>query len=100
VALTAWCSWYAHGARVTAHDMLAARASMSRLRAHHGVALDFLLIDDGFQERMGDWLVGSPDLGLPLTELLHALLSSNVSIGLWLAPFIASKGMLTYADVC
>ena len=100
MALTAWCSWYAHGARVTAHDMLAAAQELQRLRAQHGVALDFLLIDDGFQERMGDWLVGSPDLGLPLAELLHALLSSNVSIGLWLAPFIASKGMLTYADVC
>lgn len=88
--VTGWCSWYAHGAHLTAENVRAAARHMKILREDAGIPLQYLQIDDGYQQHMGDWLDPSQSLGIPLEELLQELVAQGTEIALWVAPFVAS----------
>ena len=60
---TGWCSWYFYGPRVTEADILANLGTINE----HKVDLRYIQIDDGFQAKMGDWLIPTEKFpsGLP-----------------------------------
>lgn len=85
-AIGGWCSWYHYYAGVTAADIDENLQQM----AHDWPGLDYLLLDDGYQAEMGDWLEPSDrfDGGIgPLVARIHA---AGKQPALWLAPLIAS----------
>ncbi|GAC1344077.1 MAG: hypothetical protein NVSMB29_17410 [Candidatus Dormibacteria bacterium] len=75
-----WMSWNCRGPAVTAGDVRAAAA----LVGPKGV----VLVDDGWEERWGDWQE-APRFESTLAELASDLLDRGVRLGCWLAPFLA-----------
>lgn len=95
--VTGWCSWYAHGFRVTVDDIRAAARDI-KIFQREGVPLQYLQIDDGYQKHMGDWLDASHTLGVSMDELVHELNDQGVDVALWVAPFVAGKDSRVLAD--
>ena len=50
-SLTGWCSWYCCYEKVSEKDIA---ENLERLKLMPG--FDYVLIDDGYQTHMGDWL--------------------------------------------
>lgn len=80
-----WCSWYAYWGGVTERDVL------SELRQFdtHRLDVDLVLLDEGYQSEIGDWL--TPRAGFGSTVRLAAdIRSSGRRAGIWVAPFLVS----------
>lgn len=81
-----WCSWYCFGPKVTAENitdnMDVMQRSLSELR--------FVQIDDGYQDKMGDWLIFDKDFG-DVQKLCKQIKSRGLEPAVWIAPFIAEK---------
>lgn len=83
--LTGWCSWYHYYAAIPA---AALRENLTQLQQWPG--LDYLLIDDGYQRTMGDWLSPATTFDGELAALCHEIRAAGKIPALWLAPLIAS----------
>ena len=81
-----WCSWYCFGSEVTRKDI---ESNMDYI-VQNMPELKYIMIDDGYQDKMGDWLVDRPDFG-SLKELCHAIKEKGLEPAIWVAPFIAEK---------
>jgi melibiase-like protein len=75
---TGWMSWNCLGAAVTSADVLEARSLVP--------PGSVLLVDDGWEERWGDWRE-SARFGMGMPELVAELAASGHDAGLWVAPF-------------
>ncbi len=84
---TGWCSWYCFGPRVKAQDVLANLDVIAR----DVPALKYILIDDGYQPKMGDWLETGPAFKGGVQDVLRAIRKKGFEPALWVAPFIAEK---------
>lgn len=51
--------------------------------------LEYLLIDDGYQSHMGDWLIDSDKLGTYMKALCGEIINNGMKPAIWVAPFIA-----------
>ncbi|MFT6985780.1 MAG: alpha-galactosidase [Psychromonas sp.] len=80
-----WCSWYHYYADVREKDISENLQQM----AQQFPSLDYLLIDDGYQAYMGDWLTPSSRFGSGLAGVVGQIHQAGVKPALWLAPFIA-----------
>lgn len=80
-----WCSWYAYYADVKQQDIV------DNLEAMHSdlMALEYVLIDDGYQAFMGDWLTPSDKFPSGIHSVIQAIKSKGKKPAIWLAPFIA-----------
>ncbi len=82
---TGWCSWYGYYHDVTeqvVHDELA-------LLDRHGLAVDTVQLDDGYQTGIGDWLSRRIDtFPSPLQDLAARIADTGRSAGIWTAPFL------------
>ncbi|MGF1723952.1 glycoside hydrolase family 36 protein [Photobacterium nomapromontoriensis] len=80
-----WCSWYAYYANVTEQNIKQNVAEM------HGDLndLEWVLLDDGYQAFMGDWLTPSDKFAGGVKELIHAIKTQGKKPAIWMAPFIA-----------
>jgi alpha-galactosidase len=78
-----WCSWYVHWAAVSESDVGAA------LDAARSLELDvrLVVVDDGHQAEIGDWLRRSPRFG-PLDVLAQRIRDAGCEPGLWTAPLL------------
>lgn len=81
-----WCSWYCFGSEVTRKDI---ESNMDYI-VQNMPELKYIMIDDGYQDKMGDWLVDRPDFG-SLKELCLAIKEKGLEPAIWVAPFIAEK---------
>ncbi len=81
-----WCSWYWYYEKVTEQDI---KENTYNLSSFNG--FDYLLIDDGYQTHMGDWLVFSAKFPQGLPQLVNEIKSSGKKAALWVAPFIVSS---------
>ena len=81
---TGWCSWYHYYAEVAEQDI-----SENLLQMQNYPELDYLLIDDGYQAYMGDWLSSSPRFSSGLVGMVKQIQQAGKKAALWLAPFIA-----------
>lgn len=85
-ALTGWCSWYHYYADVSAADVGENLQQMTS----HWPELDYVLLDDGYQAQMGDWLVPSDRFEGGIGPLIAKIHKAGKQPALWLAPFVAS----------
>jgi len=77
-----WCSWYSFYTTITEEFIHRA------LQDLEGYEFDVFQVDDGWQERVGDW---QPNTKFPagMSDLAQRIHASGRKAGLWLAPFIA-----------
>jgi alpha-galactosidase len=92
-----WCSWYHFFQSVTHDDVLSNLEWAKKNREY--VPLDIIQVDDGFQDRIGDWLVPKrasfPDGMAPLGQRIQ---DAGFQAGLWLAPFLAKSNSRILKD--
>ena len=92
---TGWCTWYYFYGENTAQDVLDNVAAI----AEHKLPLDVILLDDGYQTAIGDWLSLQADKfpqGMePVTEAIRA---AGRTPGIWTAPFGAAVGSRLFAE--
>jgi alpha-galactosidase len=91
---TGWCSWYCFGSKVTAKQVLDNLDVMAR----DVPALKYVLIDDGYQPAMGDWLETGPAFGGGVQDVLKKIRAKGFEPALWVAPFIAEKDSKLFKD--
>ncbi|GAA5648217.1 glycoside hydrolase family 36 protein [Vibrio proteolyticus] len=80
-----WCSWYAYYADVTEQDILDNVEHMN----HELDKLEWVLLDDGYQAFMGDWLTPSDKFPSGVKALIQDIRRRGKKPAIWLAPFIA-----------
>ncbi|WP_159738952.1 glycoside hydrolase family 36 protein [Vibrio atypicus] len=80
-----WCSWYAYYAEVNEQNISDNVETMhSELKA-----LDYVLLDDGYQAFMGDWLTPSEKFPSGIKSVIENIKAKGKKPAIWLAPFIA-----------
>ncbi|MGR4988411.1 glycoside hydrolase family 36 protein [Vibrio rotiferianus] len=80
-----WCSWYAYYADVTENNILENVECMQESLSE----LEWVLLDDGYQAFMGDWLTPSDKFSGGVKELIHNIRAKGKKPAIWMAPFIA-----------
>lgn len=80
-----WCSWYAYYAQVTEQDIY---ANVTQMREQLK-PFDYVLLDDGYQAHMGDWLTPSDKFPSGIKSVLTEIIANGKKPAIWLAPFIA-----------
>jgi alpha-galactosidase len=92
---TGWCSWYTFYRENTARDVV---ANVTAIEGH-ALPLDVVLIDDGYQTAIGDWLsldkAKFPDGMGPVTEKIR---QAGHRAGIWMAPFGAAADSQLFAE--
>lgn len=86
LAPTGWCSWYCFGPDVTGDEI---EKNMSVMKNYFPF-MKYILIDDGYQNKMGDWLDEKTGFG-NMKEICANIIASGASPAIWIAPFIAEK---------
>lgn len=94
VAPTGWCSWYTAYEGV---DEALVRNTLAQLRKNR-VSLDVVLIDDGYQAAIGDWLTVNDKFPGGLTSLVREIQQAGFRAGLWWAPFIAAESSVIWRE--
>ncbi|GHH39100.1 glycoside hydrolase family 36 protein [Lentzea cavernae] len=83
-----WCSWYAYYENIT-EDQLS-----KDITALRGLPFDVAQIDDGWEERVGDWHANGK-FPSGMRALADRITDAGLRPGLWLAPFIVHPGSET-----
>lgn len=92
---TGWCTWYCFFGEEIADDVL---ANLARLEEEQ-LPLDVVLIDDGYETNIGDWLdVDSTKYPQGMKPVAHQIAAAGYRPGIWIAPFAASSSSKLYAD--
>ncbi len=81
-----WCSWYGYGPDISCEII---EANLETLR-QHAPELRHILIDDGYQPWMGDWLETGALFPGGVERVVHRIIEAGFEPALWVAPFIAS----------
>ncbi|HXH56886.1 glycoside hydrolase family 36 protein [Iamia sp.] len=85
-----WCSWYYHYAKVTEADVQRALRSADAVAGD--VPLGYVMIDDGHQAAIGDWLATNAKFGSGMASLAADIRATGRDAGIWLAPFLVDHG--------
>ena len=83
---TGWCSWYCYYENIS-EDLIFKNLNALTDKEY----LDYVMIDDGYQTNMGDWLNFSDKFPHGFENLSKSILKAGKKIALWMAPFIASS---------
>lgn len=90
-----WCSWYYFYGENTADDVRANVAYARKAR----LPLDTILIDDGYQGAIGDWLrIDGGKFPDGMKAAADGIRAAGMRPGIWLAPFGVSSESETYAE--
>ena len=81
-----WCSWYAYWGKVTERDVMAE----VRQFEEHDLSVDLVLLDEGYQAEIGDWLTPREDFGSTV-RLASDIRSGGRRAGIWVAPFLVGS---------
>jgi len=86
---TGWCTWYYFFGKNTANDVLRNLVGIEKAR----LPLEWILIDDGYQQAVGDWLAVRPDR-FPdgMAALVEEIHRAGHKAMLWIAPFGVAAG--------
>lgn len=82
-----WCSWYYYYTKVTVDDI----EENSSCAAVHKIDWQFFVLDDGYQNAIGDWLVENEKFSCGLAHIAETIKETGMRPGIWTAPFIAMK---------
>lgn len=87
-----WCSWYYYFAKVTESDVRDNLAILARDgRDGPRFGCEYVMIDDGHQTAIGDWLTtDSHKFPGGMTSLATAIRDAGFDAGIWWAPFLAA----------
>lgn len=91
-----WCSWYERERKITHRyicdtlEVIRATPKLSPMR--------YVIIDDGYQHRVGDWLQPRPAYKGWIGDTASAIVAAGRIPGIWTAPFIAQKGSRLLAE--
>ncbi|MEH6452067.1 MAG: alpha-galactosidase [Psychromonas sp.] len=80
-----WCSWYAYYSDVSAQDV----KNNVKIMTNDMPDLEWVLLDDGYQAFMGDWLSPSEKFSGGVKSLINEIKVQGKKPAIWLAPFIA-----------
>jgi alpha-galactosidase len=81
-----WCSWYAYRGKVTERNVMAEVRQFDQ----QGLSVDMVLLDEGYQAEIGDWLTPRTDFGSTV-RLAAAIRSGGRRAGIWVAPFLVGS---------
>jgi alpha-galactosidase len=99
VAPTGWCSWYYYYTRVAEDTM---RRNLSVLQADRAaLPLRYVQLDDGYQNKVGDWLLPNAKFGSSLASLgrlAASIREAGFTPGIWVAPFIVQRSAQLFAQ--
>lgn len=82
-----WCSWYCYGPDITEEILFENIEEMNKKIPE----LEYVLIDDGYQKHMGDWLIQSSGFQTPMEDLCKKIRREGFKPAIWVAPFIAQE---------
>lgn len=92
---TGWCSWYYYYGDNKAGDILDNLAAAAETE----LPLEYILIDDGYQTAIGDWLsVDEEKFPQGMRSLAEEIRAAGHRPGIWTAPFAASSKSQLYAE--
>lgn len=86
-----WCSWYFYFTKVTEADVLenlSVLAADGRDGPQFGC--EYVMVDDGHQTAIGDWLSTNDKFPSGMAEVAHRITTEGFDAGIWWAPFLAS----------
>ena len=89
--VTGWCSWYYYYTKISPAIIEKNIEALKRARDEKGAGIDFVQIDDGYQQAVGDWLKLTPQFEGEMRRLSDAIREAGFRPGLWIAPFVAAK---------
>jgi alpha-galactosidase len=81
-----WCSWYAYWGKVTERDVMAEVRQFDE----QDLSVDLVLLDEGYQAEIGDWLTPRDDFGSTV-RLAADIRSGGRRAGIWVAPFLVGS---------
>ncbi len=84
--ITGWTSWYNYYTEISPALLKHNVDALHELKA----PIDVFQIDDGWQQKIGDWELNEAFDG-QMQNLVQHIKSAGFSPGLWLAPFVAEK---------
>lgn len=90
---TGWTSWYYYYTNITEQVINDNLAAFDK----HKIPIDYFQIDDGWQEKTGDWLQVNKKFPSGLKALTNNIHAKGYKAGLWLAPLIASGNSELFA---
>ncbi len=82
-----WCSWYGYWDKVTEADIATELALIER----HGLDIGLILLDDGYEAGIGDWLTVRDGFG-SLPDTARRVRDTGRRAGIWVAPFLVGQG--------
>ncbi|MDN3609618.1 glycoside hydrolase family 36 protein [Vibrio ostreicida] len=89
-----WCSWYSYYEHMTQEHVLDNISVMHQTLK----TLEYVLIDDGYQAFMGDWLTPSTSFPTGVEVLAKQIINQGKKPAIWLAPFIAQAESTLFKD--
>ena len=98
LAPTGWATWYQYYSAVNEDDVRSNLEALIGLQADPNYApVEVFQIDDGWQERWGDWWAGD-DFPSGMAVLAEDIIDAGMTPGIWLAPFYMSTDSETYTE--
>ena len=98
-APTGWCSWYYYYTRIAEEPL---RKNLAVLQAERAsLPLRYVQLDDGYQNKVGDWLLPNDKFGGALSslgQLASSIRSAGYTPGIWVAPFIVQRSAKLFAQ--
>lgn len=91
---TGWCSWYYFHGSNTSADVLANLAAIDGAC----LPLEVILIDDGYQPAIGDWLMANERFPEGMQWLAQKIKAAGHRPGIWIAPFGVAAESRLYAE--
>lgn len=92
---TGWCTWYYFFGEDTAADVLTNLHWIDKRQ----LPLDVILIDDGYEIAIGDWLdVNGAKYPQGMKHVAEQIAATGHRPGIWTAPFAVSSASKLYAD--
>jgi alpha-galactosidase len=90
---TGWCTWHYYFGLNTAQDVY---ANLGAIRRQH-LPLDLVIIDDGYQAAIGDWLTLNSERFTDMTAVSATIHREGRMPGIWIAPFGLADDSQTWA---
>ncbi len=95
---TGWATWYQYYSEVNEDDVRENLEALISLQKDPSLSpVEVFQIDDGWQERWGDWWAGD-DFPSGMTQLAEDIAEAGMTPGLWMAPLYMSTESETYSD--
>ncbi len=91
-----WCSWYYYFTRVREADIVSNVEALAALRTR--LPCDYVMIDDGYQRAVGDWLESNEKFPHGMRWLAQRIRAAGFDAGLWMAPFLVRPAARLYRE--